>query len=53
MSVSPVTILWLGAVGLLAVGLYGLLVVRNMFQIIIALQILGKAAPCWCWASGW
>lgn len=44
MSVSPVTVLWLGTVALLAVGFYGLLVVRNLFQIIIAVQLLGKAA---------
>lgn len=41
---SLITILWLGAVGLLVVGLYGLVTVRNLFQIIIALQLLGKAA---------
>jgi NADH:ubiquinone oxidoreductase subunit K len=38
------TILFLGAVGLLAVGLYGLLRLRNLVQIIIAMQILAKAA---------
>jgi NADH-quinone oxidoreductase subunit K/multicomponent Na+:H+ antiporter subunit C len=32
-----------GAAALLLVGLYGLLVVRNLFQIIIAVQLLGKA----------
>jgi NADH:ubiquinone oxidoreductase subunit K len=43
MSISPLTVLWLGAAALLLVGLYGLLVVRNLFQIIIAIQLLGKA----------
>lgn len=43
MSITPVTVLWMGATALLLVGLYGLLVVRNLFQIIIAIQILGKA----------
>lgn len=38
------TILAAGIVGLLGVGLYGLLAVRNLFQIIIALQILVKGA---------
>jgi NADH:ubiquinone oxidoreductase subunit K len=37
-------ILVAGVLGLLGVGLYGLLTVRNLFQIIIALQILVKAA---------
>lgn len=44
MSVTPTTILALGVVGLLAAGLYGLLVIRNLFQIVIALQILVKGA---------
>jgi NADH-quinone oxidoreductase subunit K/multicomponent Na+:H+ antiporter subunit C len=43
MSISPVAVLWVGAAVLLLVGLYGLLVVRNLFQIIIAVQLLGKA----------
>ena len=33
-----------GALGLLAIGLYGLLVLRNLVKLIIALQILVKAA---------
>jgi NADH:ubiquinone oxidoreductase subunit K len=44
MTITPVTVLWLGSVALLLIGLYGLLVVRNLFKIIIALQFLGKAA---------
>ncbi|MCB0034841.1 MAG: hypothetical protein KDE51_12500, partial [Anaerolineales bacterium] len=36
--------LLIGAVGLLGVGLYGLLRLRNLIQIIIAVQILAKAA---------
>ncbi len=43
MSISPISVLWLGSAALLLVGLYGLLVVRNLFQIIIAVQLLGKA----------
>lgn len=43
MSLTPETVLWVGAAALLMVGLYGLLVVRNLFQIIIAVQLLGKA----------
>lgn len=41
---TPATILVAGVVGLLAVGLYGLLTIRNLFQIIVALQILVKGA---------
>lgn len=44
MSLSPSTVLAIGVVGLLGVGLYGLLLIRNLFQIIIALQILVKGA---------
>ena len=38
------TILFLGAAGLLAIGLTGLLRLRNLIQIIIGVQILAKAA---------
>ena len=44
MDFSSPMILAAGVLGLLGVGLYGLLTVRNLFQIIIALQILVKAA---------
>jgi len=44
MDFSSPMILVAGVLGLLGVGLYGLLTVRNLFQIIIALQILVKAA---------
>ena len=36
--------LWLTILGLLIIGLYGLLAVRNLFKLIITLQILVKAA---------
>ncbi len=36
--------LFLAVFLLFGVGLYGLLVVRNLFQVIVALQILTKAA---------
>ena len=36
--------LWITVLGLLLIGLYGLLAVRNLFKIIITLQILVKAA---------
>lgn len=49
---SGAALLWLGAIGLLAVGLYGLLTVRNLLQVIIALQLLGKAAVLALIAAG-
>ncbi|HUF38408.1 MAG TPA: NADH-quinone oxidoreductase subunit K [Anaerolineales bacterium] len=38
------SILFTGVLGLIGIGLYGLLVVRNLLKIVIALQILIKAA---------
>ncbi len=38
------TIIASGVLCLLGVGLYGLLTIRNLFQVIIALQILVKGA---------
>jgi NADH:ubiquinone oxidoreductase subunit K len=43
MTISPTIVLVLGVIGLVGVGLYALLTIRNLFQIIIALQILVKA----------
>jgi NADH:ubiquinone oxidoreductase subunit K len=40
---STVQAIWLAVVALLAVGLYALLVSRNLIKIVIALQILVKA----------
>ncbi len=37
-------LLLVGLLGLFAIGLYGLLIVRNLLTIVIALQILFKAA---------
>ena len=44
MTVSPLAVVFMGILGLLGVGLYGLLVLRNLIKIMVALQILGKAA---------
>ncbi len=41
-ELTPVAIIAIAVAGLTAVGLYGLLAVRNLFQIVIALQILVK-----------
>jgi NADH-quinone oxidoreductase subunit K len=38
------TVAFAGVLGLLGVGLYGLLISRNLIKIVIALQILVKAA---------
>jgi NADH:ubiquinone oxidoreductase subunit K len=44
MTSSPLEAVFIGILGLLGVGLYGLLVLRNLIKIMVALQILGKAA---------
>ena len=40
---SPTTVAFICVLGLLGIGLYGLLAMRNLIKIIIALQILMKA----------
>ena len=44
---------FVGVFGLLGLGLYGLLVSRNLLKIVISLQILGKAAVLGLVAGGW
>jgi NADH:ubiquinone oxidoreductase subunit K len=44
MSAQVLNVSFVGVLGLLAVGLYGLLVLRNLVKLLIALQILVKAA---------
>lgn len=44
MTITPLSIGIAGVLGLLAVGLYGLLAERNLIKVIVALQILVKAA---------
>lgn len=44
MNVSLTNVVVIGVLGLLGVGLYGLLATRNLIKVIIALQILVKAA---------
>jgi NADH:ubiquinone oxidoreductase subunit K len=44
MSAQVLNISFVGVLGLLAVGLYGLLVLRNLVKLLVALQILVKAA---------
>jgi len=44
MNLSPLDIVLLGTVLLLAVGFYGLLITRNLIKLVLVLQILVKAA---------
>jgi NADH-quinone oxidoreductase subunit K len=44
MTLSPLNIGLIGLLGLLGIGFYGLLVGRNLIKLIVALQILVKAA---------
>src|SRR5689334_19153126 len=44
MTFSPLSVGLVGVIGLLGAALYGLLVVRNLIKIVIALQMLVKAA---------
>lgn len=44
MTLTPLTLVLLGVIGLLGAGLYGLLISRNLIKIVVALQILGKTA---------
>ena len=44
MELSLLNVGAVAVLGLLGVGLYGLLVSRNLIKVIIALQLLGKAA---------
>ncbi len=41
---STVELIMLGALAIFGVGIYGLLVTRNMVKVVVALQILVKAA---------
>jgi NADH-quinone oxidoreductase subunit K len=44
MNFSPLHIGLIGVVGLLGVGFYGLLISHNLIKIVVALQLLVKAA---------
>jgi NADH-quinone oxidoreductase subunit K len=44
MTWSPLTMALIGVLGLLGIGLYGLLAMRNLIKIVIVLQILSKSA---------
>ena len=44
MNISPINVILFVIVGLLAVGLYGLLITRNLIKIVLVMQILVKSA---------
>jgi NADH-quinone oxidoreductase subunit K len=44
MTSSPATMLMASGLGLLGIGLYGLLISRNLIKIVVVLQVLVKAA---------
>jgi NADH-quinone oxidoreductase subunit K len=44
MSTATLPFVWITISGLLLAGLYGLMVLRNLFKLIVALQILVKGA---------
>ncbi len=52
MSLTPLTAALIGVLGLVGVGLYGLLIVRNLIKIVVALQILAKGAAVALVAAG-
>lgn len=44
MNISPLNVVLLVIIGLLAVGMYGLLITRNLIKIVLVLQIMVKPA---------
>lgn len=44
MTLTPLNIVLLGVIAILAVGFYGLLITRNMIKMVMVLQILIKGA---------
>ena len=52
MSLSLFSSAFIGVIGLLGIGFYGLMICRNLIKIVIALQILVKAALLGLIAAG-
>lgn len=44
MSITPLNIVLFTVIGLLGMGLYGLLITRNLIKVVLVLQILVKSA---------
>ncbi len=49
---TPFAIAWIGVIGLLGIGFYGLMISRNLIKIVVALQILVKGAVLGLAAAG-
>ncbi len=49
---SPLNIALIGVLGLMGLGLYGLLIARNLIKIVVALQIMIKGAVLALVAAG-
>ncbi len=41
---TPAQVAIVGVLGLIGIGVYGLLITRNLIKVVIALQVLGKGA---------
>ena len=41
---TPLQVAGIGALGLIGIGLYGLLITRNLIKVVVALQVLVKGA---------
>jgi NADH:ubiquinone oxidoreductase subunit K len=41
---TPLQIIVIGVLGLIGIGLYGLLITRNLIKVVVALQVLVKGA---------
>ncbi len=52
MSLSPFTVALIGVIALLGVGFYGLLATRSLIRLIVALQVMVKAALLGLVAAG-
>ncbi len=52
MILSPTNIAFVAVLGLLGIGFYGLLMVRNLIKVVVALQLLVKGAMLALVAAG-
>jgi len=53
MTFEPLAYVLIAVIGLFGVGLYGLLTVRNLIKVVVALQILAKSALLALVAAGY
>jgi len=53
MNLSIETLAILGVIGLLGVGLFGLIISRNLIKIVVSMQLLVKAAMLGIVLAGW